>query len=51
MNEPDKTPEDASRTAQSSFAWLAAQVLGIVFLLVLALWCGRQGSYFVYQGF
>tara|TARA_R110002072_G_scaffold66331_1_gene163546 strand:+ start:273 stop:428 length:156 start_codon:yes stop_codon:yes gene_type:complete len=51
MSEPEKTPEDASQPAQSSLTWIALQVLGIVVLLVLALWCGRQGSYFVYQGF
>ena len=51
MSEPEKTPEDASQTPRGSIAWLALQTLGIVFLLVLALWCGRQGFYFVYQGF
>jgi len=51
MSESEKTPEDASQAAPATFAWLALQTLGIVALLVLALWCGRQGSYFVYQGF
>ncbi|MBL4844357.1 MAG: hypothetical protein JKY65_02420 [Planctomycetes bacterium] len=51
MSDQGQDSQNAQEPRDASFVGIAAQVVAIAFLLVLVLWCGRQGSYFLYQGF